>query len=114
LKRSKINQLLASFIGRVFYKKKGNQLRKNLRFIITIFYCIAILIFQMSQLASTLAVHNISAIFYLLLYELESIGYFLVTKNKVWVFAHLNVIGAIELFILIPIIYIIFYVWIIE
>ena len=114
MKRSKINQLLASFIGRVFYKKKGNQLRKNLRFIITIFYCIAILIFQMSQLASTLAVHNISVIFYLLLYELESIGYFLVTKNKVWVFAHLNLIGAIELFILIPIIYIIFYVWIIE
>ena len=60
MKRSKINQLLASFIGRVFYKKKGNQLRKDLRFIITIFYCIAILIFQMSQLASTLAVHKSS------------------------------------------------------
>lgn len=61
----------------------------------------------MPQLASTLAVNNISAIF---LFASVPAGVLdlLAIKNKDWLFAFFNVIGAMELFIMILIIYLIF------
>lgn len=73
----------------------------------TFMYCIAILLFQMSPLAAPVAVHNTSSFFLFASIPVGILGLVLSVKNKNWVFVFLNLIGAAELFIVIPIIYIV-------
>ena len=71
----------------------------------TFIYFIAVLLFQMSPLALPVAVHNISSFFLFASVPVGALGLILAIKAKDWLFAFLNLIGALELFIIIPIIY---------
>lgn len=73
----------------------------------TLIYCIAVLLFQMSPLAVSVAVHNTSSFFLFTSMPVGILGIVLSIKNRNRLFAILNLIGAVELLIVIPIIYIV-------
>ncbi len=71
----------------------------------TFIYCIGVLFFQMSPLAEPVSVHNVSSFFLFASVPVGILGLVLSIKDRNWLFAVLNGIGAVELFIAIPIIY---------
>lgn len=73
----------------------------------TFIYCISILIFQMPPLARPVAVNNISSFFLFASIPVGFLGFILSIKKKDYLFALLNFICAIELFIMIPLVYMI-------
>ena len=59
----------------------------------------------MSPLAEPVSVHNVSSFFLFASVPVGILGLVLSIKDRNWLFAMLNRIGTVELFITIPIIY---------